>query len=163
MAEPLMTVADLEEFRAGDPQRLLDAATMEVRSYCGWHIAPVVTETVTVEGLGSALLLPTLQLTGVTSIERDGVTVDLANVKWKPNGVVTGYAFSGEYEVTFTHGYTETPEDVAQTVASIASEGIDGHRRLKSWNRGPFSESYMDAEVDPDRAVLDRYRIKPGP
>lgn len=163
MTEPLLDWTGLEEFRSASTDRVLMAAGQSVRSYCGWHIAPEVTETVTVEGSGVALLLPTLRLTGVMSIVRDDVTIDLTNVKWKPNGIVTGYAFGGgDYEVTFTHGYDETPEDVAQVVADIASDSIDGLRRVKSWTKGPFSTSY-DTAADPDRAVLDRYRLTARP
>lgn len=160
MTVPLLTPDEFDEFRSGDPVRLIGSATAEVRSYCGWHIAPTVTETVTVEGLGETLLLPTLHLTDVVSIVRDGVAVDLTNVRWKPNGVVTGYVFSGDYEVTFTHGHETTPEDVAQVVASVVADGVDGNRRLKSWTRGPFSEVFTD---DPDQAVLDRYRLRARP
>ncbi|WP_107768452.1 hypothetical protein [Nocardioides terrigena] len=164
MAEPLLTPAEHDEIQSGDPVALIAAASQEVRSYCGWHIAPEVTETVTVEGLGATLLLPTLRLTDVTSIVRDDVTLDLTHVKWKSNGVVTGYAFgAGDYEVTFTHGYAETPADIAQAVSSIAADGIEGRRRLKSWARGPFSETFTDATMDPDRAALDRYRIQARP
>jgi hypothetical protein len=160
MTEPLLTPTELDEFRNGDPVRLIGAATAEVRSYCGWHIAPEVTETVKVDGSGVALLLPTLHLTDVTSITRDGVDVPLADVRWKPNGIVTGYTFSGEYDVTFTHGYDSTPEDVARVVAALASEGMDGLRRLKSWTKGPFSESY---DEDSAQSVLDRYRLPSRP
>lgn len=162
MADPLLTPDEHEGFQSGDPVTLLGAASQEVRSYCGWHIAPETTETVTAEGMGATLLLPTLRLTDVVSISRDGEPVDMTGVTWKPNGIVVGCALGfGDLEVTFTHGYDETPADVAQAVSSIASDGIKGLRRLKSWTRGPFSESFTD--VDPARAVLDRYRLPSRP
>lgn len=166
MTEPLLTIDDLEWFRGrdSDPTLMLRAAGQAVRSYCGWHIAPVATETVTVEGSGATLLLPTLRLGSVTSIERDDVAIPLDTIRWKPNGIVRGYAFgSAEYDVTFTHGYAETPSDIAQAVASLASEGIDGVRRLKSWTKGPFSESFHATAFDGERATLDRYRIVARP
>lgn len=165
MTEPLLSLATFEAYRDGEPIQLLNAAAQEVRSYCGWHIAPEVTETVTVEGLGAALLLPTLHLTGITSITHvDSETpLTLDYVHWWPNGKVTGYAFSGEYEVTFTHGHAVTPDDVGRVVAAIAGDGIEGLRRVKSWARGPFSETYEDGGADSDRAVLDRYKIASGP
>ena len=162
MTEPLITVPDFEEFRDGDPARLILAATQQVRSYCGWHIAPVVTSTVVVEGSGAALLLPTLHLTGITSITRDGVEVPVADVTWQPNGIVKGRHFCGEYEVTFTHGYAQTPEDIAQLVSAVVSDGTEGLRRLSSLSRGPFSESYFDSTAS-DRATLDFYRLGPRP
>lgn len=162
MTEPLITVPDFEEFRDGDPTRLIAAATQQVRSYCGWHIAPVVTSTVVVEGSGVALLLPTLRLTGITSIARDGAEIPVADVKWKPNGIVTGRHFCGDYEVTFTHGHEQTPEDIAQLIAATVADGTEGLRRLSSLSRGPFSESYFDS-TDSDRATLDFYRLGPRP
>ena len=42
----------------------LDAASDAIREYCGWNIYPQVTETITVDGSGtSVLLLPTMNLT----------------------------------------------------------------------------------------------------
>lgn len=162
MAGPLLTPDEHEGIQSGDPAMLLDAASQEVRSYCEWHIAPEVTETVTAEGMGATLLLPTLRLTDVASISRDGEPVDMTGVTWKSNGIVVGSALGfGALEVTFTHGYDETPADIAQAVSSIAADGINGLRRLKSWTRGPFSESFADA--DPARAVLDRYRLPSRP
>lgn len=158
MTEPLISVPDFEEFRDGDPARLIAAATQQVRSYCGWHIAPEVTSTVMVEGSGAALLLPTLHLTGITSISRDGATVDVADLKWKPNGIVTGRHFCGDYEVTFTHGYATTPDDIGRLIAATVVDGTEGLRRLASLSRGPFSESYVDS-TDSDRATLDLYRL----
>lgn len=164
MTEPLLSDNELDWIRDRDPSWILKTAEQAVRSYCGWHIAPEITETVTVEGSGATLLLPTLRLGAVTSIERDGVDIPLDTIRWKPNGVVRGYAFGGaEYDVTFTHGYFETPGDIAGAVAALASEGLDGVRRLKSWTKGPFAESYHATAFDSERVTLDRYRITAKP
>ena len=57
-----------------DPDAVL-AAAEAVRSYCGWHIAPAVEETVTLDGSGGRhLLLPSLHVTEVSEIVADLLT-----------------------------------------------------------------------------------------
>ena len=52
------------------------ATVAEVRAYCGWHIAPVVTETLTLDGPGGHLLvLPTLRLVDLLSVTNEGHAV----------------------------------------------------------------------------------------
>jgi hypothetical protein len=50
-------------------QEVVDAAAAYVRNLAGWHIAPVVTETLVVEAPGgSQLILPTRWLVSVSAI-----------------------------------------------------------------------------------------------
>jgi len=72
-------VAELEPILAvGTPDRRfwLDAANAEVRRLCGWHVAPVITQTLEMDGTGGQfLLLPTNKLLKVTACTNDGVDV----------------------------------------------------------------------------------------
>jgi hypothetical protein len=48
---------------------LLDAASSMIRRYCGWHVAPVVTEELVVDGRGGAtVMLPTLRLLNLLAL-----------------------------------------------------------------------------------------------
>jgi hypothetical protein len=65
----------------------LAAVCGEVQDYCGWHIVPVLDETVTVDGSGSDMQpLPTAHLVGVTAVTSDGYAVATAHLKWSKAG-----------------------------------------------------------------------------
>src|SRR4051812_23456089 len=98
-----------------------DQAVAFVQTYCGWHIAPSVTETLTLDGGGgNVLVLPSLYVTDVAAITENGITLDPAlDYQWSEAGMVrrswaTGYwsGYSGrwwscEYRsitVELTHG-----------------------------------------------------------
>lgn len=120
----------LEPVEGVDPDAL-DAAVAEVRAFCGWHIAPSRTDTVTVKGSGSVVILPSLYVTDVASVATAEATVtDL--MLWYPNGVIEaryspywGWAALGA-TVTFTHGYDVCPADVRAAVLSLAKGSTPG-------------------------------------
>lgn len=73
-------------------QDLLDASSAMIRRYCGWHISPVVTEDITVDGSGGSILsLPTLRLldiVGLTEVWNSQVTYAYSpdEIEWSRNG-----------------------------------------------------------------------------
>ena len=91
----------------------LEQAEAAVRNYCGWHIAPIAVDTVTITKPRSAtFVLPSLYVTEVTSITRDGELLDDSTYTWSPAGVVTAYSgvWSGdELVVNFIHGHDPVP------------------------------------------------------
>lgn len=146
---------------------LLMQAEQQVRDYCGWHIAPERTETLTLDGSGtSAMLLPTLRLTDLTAVTEDGVDVDLDTLEWSAAGIIRRWCawtcrFRG-VAVSITHGYEEVPADVAGVVRDIATRAKSSGG-LKSQTIGPFSETYETDLLSTERAVLDRYKLPPRP
>jgi hypothetical protein len=137
-----------------------------VRSWCGWHVGPSVTETIRVEsGGGRVLLLPSLHVTDVTAI-RDESGNEVTGYKWRDNGIVRGHWRCEElYEIDLTHGYETMPSELLGIVDRLDAEG--GDRVLTSVTRGPFSESYgsTDLEAQPitTRAIIGRYRLPSRP
>lgn len=136
-----------------------------VRAWCGWHIAPSVTETVKVESEGGRVtLLPSLYVTGCTEVrDEDGSTV--SDWKVRRNGVARGsWSAEVEYEFDITHGYAELPVELQPIVDELDSAGVGKVR--KSINAGPFGESYGGATLEEQpmsvRAVVARYMI-PNP
>src|SRR5690349_17879952 len=108
-------MAELATSASATEEDRLNQAEAEVRGYCGWHVAPSVTEEVTVEGDGgSVLLLPSLRVTAVASvIDEDGNAV--TDWKVRRNGVLRragGWRCGVEYTVTLTHGYDQPPADL---------------------------------------------------
>lgn len=58
-------------------ERLLKAALVAARNDTGWHVSPVKSETVTVDGPGGIRLqLPSKRIVSITSITENGVVLD---------------------------------------------------------------------------------------
>lgn len=125
----LVNPSDLEGF-PGAPftAGVLAAAEGQVRDACGWHIAPVVSETVTVQGGGKVALLPSLFVAEVTSVtDEDDVVLD--GWSFRPNGVLKrSTAFPETFKVTFTHGYDACPPSLFPAVAERAQSIRTGGR-----------------------------------
>ena len=139
-----------------------------IRAECGWHIAPVRTETLEVYADGGKhLFLPTLALTAVSEI-RD-VTFDVPQVvtgyKFKANGIITrtfgapGFVDGHLYEVDVTHGFAAIPSDLLPAASSIARSAA-GERVAQSKQLGPGQVTYADLSTGTDLgSPLDPYRL----
>lgn len=161
----LVTGADLAGF-PGAPftDAVADAAGESVRDEAGWHIAPEVTETLTVwsEG-GVALLLPSLRVVSVSEI-RD-VTGDTSEVLtgWEDRGSgilyrATGWPVNRRLEVDLVHGHTTVPKALLPVIAHRAqATKITGlsNVRLGSLSIG----SGAGDTADGDDATIRRYSL----
>ncbi len=111
-------------------QKAAEAATTEVRDYCGWRVAKSASETAVVPSRGGGrIFLPSLHVTDITSIMVKGEAVDLDEVDWSAAGVIE--LLHGRWPrtqrgitVTFTHGYSACPGGVMKAIAAMASRGI---------------------------------------
>ncbi len=143
----------------GVSQGQIDQAVGLVRAFCGWHVWPVVTETLIVDGVGGVVLtLPTLKVTDVALVVESGVEVDADGYEWSASGDVqrVGGCWTTRWrgiEVTLTHGFETCP--LLSVVAGIASSGTAPEVV------GPFSFGGSDAasSVMPYRDALSLYRI----
>jgi hypothetical protein len=159
--DPLISASDLTGFR-GAPfvQAVADAAAGAVRAECGWHIAPEVNETARVRGGSRILLLPTLKLTGVTSItDTDGNAV--TGWEWFESGVVEldFGSFPRVVIVSFRHGYPACPAELLPVIAERAVAQSSG--RIRSESAGGVSVSMETGDDPTGTSTLARYRI-PG-
>lgn len=155
---------------------LLLQAEAAVRTYCGWHIAPVRTTTLVLQPRGYTVLLPTLRLVEVVALENN--LLELAppeTYSYTSDGVLelpretvpTWRAYWGQryslapspITVTFRHGYDEVPADVAGAVRGLAMRAKGNPGALLSRTTGPFSESYGSDLFGADRGTLDLYRL----
>lgn len=138
MPEELLP-GDVEQFSEGDlsqtdPEvvRALAAALQKARRYCGWHVSPVRTETLTVDGTGGPyLVLPTMKIVALSSIIEDGTVIPLTEVALSRDapGVLarknwrTWKCGFGFIEVTLTHGLTAAEaQDFRHAVLSLVVE-----------------------------------------
>lgn len=180
MTQPATELADttqLASYRDGDPALLLAAAEAAVRAYCGWHIAPVRTEDVVVNGSGGQVLgLPTMLLETVNTITEDGATVAVSDVSWSRVGYLhrTQPWTSSLRGVTanITHGYDDVPAEVRAVVLSVAARAVvspDGVVRQQvggvsvTFSQNGFNVAGGVALLDHERAALDRYRLPEQP
>lgn len=184
---PLVTPADVETLTGGtvladDPRTplLLAGASAAIRRAAGWHIAPVIEETITVAvpygGGRLDVLLPSLRVRRVTSVRVDGKPVP--QPEWTPDGHVwAGYlshmAAPHTVEADVHHGFRadEVP-DLAQVVAqvvAIAQSSPSGATREQagalsvSWATTAPGVSGGLALLDRDLAVIDAYRLGSQP
>ena len=148
---------------------VVDAAVASLRRTAGWHVAPSLTETVTLDGSGGTrLILDTLRLTAVTEARNVlEATPSIIDVRWSKVGVLAGYFPWGfrSVEVDMTHGYDACPPDLLPLIAN-ACQRIKVDPTVASQGAGPFTVTFRDVDgatqtvVDPG---LARYVLPPRP
>lgn len=161
----LFAPEDLEGL-PGDPfdAELVRQAGEAIRNAAGWHIAPAVTETLTVDSTGRFnLYLPTKRLTAVTEVRdvTNGGSTVLTGWTFNRLGRVTrpaGWPVDGHVlEVDVTHGYDETPAELLRLGASLARG--EGNRLPRQQTSGPFSTTYESDAAAQLQSVVDPYMI----
>ena len=175
-------LVDADELGPGGPtQAELDIMASDIRGYCGWHIAPVVAETLVMDSDGQrALVLPTLRLLDVTAVRywdgsamvplpgwdaRTGWSEHRGSVYYSP-GFPRGRRV---LEVDIEHGYDEAPAELvagivrlitgAPAAADVASESLPGHAITF---RGDTAAA-ATAAVLVSSGALYRYKLGPRP
>jgi hypothetical protein len=164
-------VTSYPEILSTEPQDAafwVSAATASVRAYCGWHIAPVVTETRRLDGRGGpVLLLPSQKVVRIVSVLNDFEDVT-AKVRVSEAGMLelaSGYwsRHFGGVVVTMEHGHESAP-DVAAVIAAAAARGPVGinNAGVRSDNTGPFGATYTGESIPllaSEQTTLDQYRL----
>jgi hypothetical protein len=137
-----------------DPADVEEAAE-EVREYCRWHIAPLVTETVAPVMLGRRAILPTLRLAAVTAVTVSGASVLFDWTLGNPLILDARFAFRGPVLVTMTHGFEKCPATVRKAVYAKARGA--GPQRVQQQQVGDVAVSYFDDASS--ASDLDAYRL----
>ena len=150
------------------------AACRAVREYCQWHVAPSVTQTLTLDGPGGSLLmLPSLRVTDVAEVTNDGTA--LADPEWSASGMIRARRWSSRFRgvsVTLTHGYDECPEDILAVLEHMARNktALETFGPAQTQSAGAFSMQMPTATLagavglsGQHRGILDKYRLPPRP
>ena len=163
----------LPDLPAGVNQEAWASTVADVRAYCGWHIAPEVTETLTLDGPGGFVLhVPTLRLVDVVSITNDGTAITAP--EWSRNGLIRrGYPYDPWYGVwtwkmrgvvvEVTHGYETWPLDLLSVMASIAATPSAALAGVKSVTSGAHSFTLESSLTVDQGNVLARYQLPYAP
>lgn len=170
MANTLAAPADLTAF-PGAPfdDDIVDAAVDAVRTAAGWHIAPVVSETVTVDAIGGVtLFLPTLRLTAVDEVRdlRGDTPVVLDGWRKSRSGMLSRAAYwpcgFETVEADITHGYATTPPALFAVIAEYCQmQSLNAGVRQESAGGESVSYSASGAITPESAAVLAKYTL-PG-
>ena len=191
MAE--LSVVDVEDFTSrrlssDDPEveRMLAAALVTARQYCGWAVTPVITDdAVTLDGPGSRILaLPTRKLVELTSVSENGTPLSLDSLSAAPGGppgrsrpaVVRkqgGGWWGSRYQsidVVMTHGYTEA-EAVDWRYAVLSMVDEMGQLQVSGTSPSIVSKKVDDVtyhwadvaetSLHAYRNIFNNYRIQP--
>ena len=152
---------------------LLEAVSDAVRDYCGWHIAPAITETVTVDGSGAEVQgLPTLWLLDVVAVFDAGTALDVAGVEWSTNGILKrpGYCWTTKLrgvEAEIEHGYAVTPPAVLALICEMVLRGavvpVGTLREQSGGESVTWSTDDVQLTARETRILDRRYRIANRP
>jgi hypothetical protein len=161
----LVSLSDLMPF-PGAPfdDALVGIAAASVRAEAGWHIAPVVTETLEVVSYGGQLLpLPTRRIVSIAAVrDPDGVAI----TTWEKMSAgiyrKSGWPI-GVVSVDLTHGYATVPAELLPVlVQRVKATPVASNVSQRSSTVGPFGESETyrtTAVMDP---IVARYAVLPG-
>lgn len=162
---PLAEASDIDDFRGAPfPPETVAAAGQQIRTLCGWHIAPQITTALVLDSPGGEVLrLPTRLVAGVESVTdlTGRVERELTGWRWSAHGMLSrrGGWPSGfrAVRVVLTHGYPECPADLLAVLANRTQ------RRVMQESLGSRSVTYS---AEGDRALedsLSRYALGPVP
>lgn len=160
-----------------DPAFWLNAANQAIRTECGWHVAPIITEELVLDGTGgTALLVPSKRVRSIISATSDGRDVT-DQVKFSRRaGVLTlasGWSCDvGSIELTIEHGY-ELAEvsDVAALIVTLtkraATSGSIVQQSIGSASAklatGRDGAALGVPLLESEKAILDAHRLNWGP
>jgi hypothetical protein len=172
MSNTLLAASLLDDYPGGPfTPDVVDQAVDTLRDRAGWHIAPVLSETFTVEACGGRhLFLPTLQLVTVTAVRH---FADYTNTSSTVTGFITkptarfkagqlthawGWPWWGVFEVDVTHGYSACPPELIPVIGQIALDISRGRAigRVRQESVGSVSVSY-DSNSSPLVSLPGKY------
>lgn len=149
-------------------EEAIESAVDAIRTYCGWHVWPSRTETLTVDGEGGRVLtLPTLHVDDIDEIREQETVVDPERYEWSRSGDVRrrGGCWTTRWRglhVDLTHGYPSCPPALAALLADTVAEAVTNPVGAPSVI-GPFQwggqQPASSRWLSDQRTILDHYRL----
>lgn len=156
-------------------QLMLDGATEAIRRYCGWNIAPAEDVTVTLDGGGAVLYLPSLKVNSIASVTVAGTLLAATDYEWsKRTGNVrqkharTFPDIWGGIVVAFNSGYAAVPADIKEIVLQVSSLALSSPTGATREQAGQVSMAWATTAagvaggltlLGRDRATLASYLL----
>ena len=130
-----------------------------IRDECGWHIAPSVTETLTVDVDCGRAFLPSMRVTAVSAVRdvtgTSPVVIPASAWRWRKTITAVDISRCGveTIEVDITHGYDTCPTALLGRAAELARR-IGRGGDVRSEQVGGVAYSYAAGATDDDAALL---------
>ena len=173
----------------------LRRASARVRKYCRQELTLVENDTVTLPGNGRVLWLPqrplvlddahpltVVELFGITNVEytalegrdftRVGSQLTRGEAWWAPTRLM-GWpwmrpqgVWAQRVRVTYSHGYSDVPDDVVDVVLDLAAMAMTNPQGLRSESIDDYSRTFASETIggatlsDGHREILAPYRIE---
>jgi len=167
MADP-EELAPIIDTATPDATFLLKAATAQVRRACGWHVTPIIEQTLTVDGSGGReLRIPSGRILSIASVLNDGEDVT-ADVDSSEAGILKlPYCWTDKFGgvvIELEHGYAQwEAADLAGVVAAIASRSTMRTGIVAAQAVGGASVRYEIAPMlEQEHAIVQRYAVRSG-
>lgn len=169
-------VDDLELYQSGDADAIVRQAQDFIRAYCGWHVAPALTETLTLDGNGGRhLWLPSLKVNSITSVTHCGDLLDSDDYDWSESGYLELRCGCWTHRprqivVELNHGFDDIPEALVEVAVSVASRAASSPSGAVQEATGPFSAKWSSvapgvsggiALLEHERSVLGKFKLPP--
>ncbi len=149
-----------------DAAFLLRAATAQVRRECGWHVTPILTETITVDGTGGPeLRIPSGRIRNLISVLNDGEDVT-ADVDTSEAGILRlPYCWTDKFSgvvIELEHGFAQwEAADLAGVVAAIATRSSMRTGVVAAQSIAGASVRYDIAPMlESEREIVQRYAVR---
>lgn len=109
----------------------IDAVVETIRSYCEWHIFPVVTHDFRLDGPNSNLLqLPTMHARKIELLAELGREILPENYDWSSRGQIAKHPHHchftgrlGSIRAVVEHGYPQCPSDLYGVIVAMVLRG----------------------------------------
>ena len=155
----------------GVADMMASAVSAAIRSYCSWHVAPIVEETMTLDYDGGGILtLPTLRLEEIISLTVDGQ--DIPQPEWSHTGDIKLGRRPSKWrgvKAHVRHGYDLAQvADLKQVALQAALVGLASPTGVVRESAGQVSIEFARTGVgvaggltllERDMLVLDAYRL----
>lgn len=147
---------------------LIKGATDALRLWCGWHVTPVVTETLILDGEGSpSLALPSRRVLDVSVVKIEGEPVGSDEFDWSKEGMLRlrRKSFPDRFrsvEVTLTHGFPDVPAMVSvltQIVLGACASPLGATQEQAGSILVRWARTGMQLD-ESDRHALAPYRLQ---
>jgi hypothetical protein len=172
---PLVSAQDIAtaskgKFLAADDDVKDRAAevTAHLRTEAGWHIAPVLDQTVHVEPIGSHLPLPTLRALRIVSVAAGERPLSWGALR-RAGSIEAGVpADCGDVVVRFEHGFDEVPPELKRLGVQMALRALGSPLGVTREQIGQHSVSValtgqnvagQVVVLEGEQSVLARYRL----